>query len=64
MHPLLSSFPSRAFYGGRLLDGVAAEQRPPPPGLRLAAQGVPVLVVDVAEGREEVTQVGHTRGRR
>ncbi|GLC67816.1 hypothetical protein PLESTF_000610500 [Pleodorina starrii] len=31
MHPLLSCFPSARFYGGRLVDGVTAQQRPPPP---------------------------------
>ena len=28
MHPSLSVFPSQAFYNGRLVDGVTAEQRP------------------------------------
>lgn len=72
MHPALSAFPSARFYGGRLLDGVAPGQRPPPPFPMppLRAQpgtgggagagdggGGPLMFVDVEDGREEVSQV-------
>ncbi len=32
MHPAISQFPSDLFYGGRIMDGIDATKRPPPPG--------------------------------
>jgi hypothetical protein len=33
MHPAISQFPSDLFYGGRIMDGIDATKRPPPPGI-------------------------------
>ncbi|GIM05113.1 hypothetical protein Vretimale_9531, partial [Volvox reticuliferus] len=64
MHPALSAFPSARFYGRRLMDGVEAAMRLPPP-LPLPAADVagPIMFVDVAGGREEVSQGGSKSNR-
>ena len=49
MHPALSAFPSAQFYGGALVDGVAAGQRPAP-AFPWPAQGCPIVLVDVSSG--------------
>lgn len=33
MHPLIAEWPSKAFYGGRLVSGVSVKERIPPPGI-------------------------------
>ena len=58
MHPSLSRFPSQEFYSGRLLDGVTAEQRPPPAGTLFPQGGGRVLFVDVQDGSEVTSQGG------
>jgi regulator of nonsense transcripts 1 len=58
MHPVLSAFPNSAFYGGRLTDGVTAEERCSPQPFPWPAADVPLLFVDVAEGAEEVAAGG------
>lgn len=60
MHPSLSRFPSQAFYSGRLLDGVTAEQRPPPAGPLFPQGAGRVLFVDVPNG-SEVTSLGGSK---
>lgn len=51
MHPLLSAWPSATFYGGRLLDGVPAEQRQPLPGFDWPSAGG-VAFIDCMEPEE------------
>ena len=51
MHPALSAFPNSHFYANRLVDGVQPQQRPPPKGLRLPVQGLPMCMIDV-QGQE------------
>jgi hypothetical protein len=57
MHPSLSSFPSTAFYGSALLNGVTAAQRPalefPWP-----SPEHPMVFIDVQEGAEELAAGG------
>lgn len=47
MHPCLSAFPNDTFYGGRLVDGVTAEQRPAPAHFPWPSQQMPIVFVDV-----------------
>ena len=47
MHPAIRAFPSSRFYGGRLRDGVAAEDKRPPRGLPWPSPLGPVAFVDV-----------------
>jgi superfamily I DNA and/or RNA helicase len=58
MHPALSAFPNRHFYGGGLLDGVTRHQRPVPP-LPWPVPGTPLVFLDTA-GREE-TAAGNSK---
>ena len=51
MHPKLAAFPNLRFYDSRLVDGVQAQQRPPPLGLRLPVHGCPMAFLDV-QGQE------------
>lgn len=46
MHPLLAAFPSASFYAGRLRNGVAEREKPPPRGFPWVAgsKGAPVPV--------------------
>ena len=54
MHPAISAFPSRRFYGGRLRDGVGADARAAPWERRHGRCWLgPWSLVDVASGREE-----------
>ena len=60
MHPAISAYPSRAFYRGRLRDGVNGHDRPPPSGFawpQTTAHGITPFVflnVESSEQRESV----------
>jgi hypothetical protein len=47
MHPAISRLPAHLFYGGKLLDGVTAADRPPLPGFPWPRQGWPVAFVPI-----------------
>jgi hypothetical protein len=63
MHPCLSSFPSRHFYGDSLVDSVAAEQRPTPAGFPWPDHSNPLCVLAVSEGVEERPRRGKRKRR-
>ena len=65
MHPAIAAYPSRAFYHGRLGNGVNAHDRPPPQGFawpQTTAHGVTPLVFLSVESSE--VQVGTSRANR
>ena len=47
MHPAISDFPNRIFYEGRLVDGIAAADRPNPAGLLWNDWEVPMAFLPV-----------------
>ena len=52
MHPAISQFPSDAFYGGRIKDGIGAEARPPPAGIDWPRKDFPVMFITADGARE------------
>jgi len=52
MHPAISAFPRAAFYGGRLMDGIACEDRPAPDGFHWPKKNMPLCFLPV-RGREQ-----------
>ena len=54
MHPALINFPSNRFYNGLLRSGVTPEQRPTPIEIKFINQQIPLMFVDVDEGRETI----------
>ena len=65
MHPAISAYPSRAFYRGRLRDGVNGHDRPPPAGFgwpQTTAHGITPFVFLNVESSEQ--QVGTSRANR
>jgi len=60
MHPVLSAFPSVAFYDGKLVDGVKAEDRPAPEGFEFPKPSLPVAFIDLsaAGSKEQSTTEG------
>lgn len=60
MHPSISYFPNQQFYGGKLLDGVTAEEKPAPQGFDWPNPAKPVAFVDV-KGKEENTLDGKSK---
>ena len=63
MHPAISSFPSRTFYGGRLINAVTPAQRPCPSGFPWPDPANPVALVRVPRGVEESSDRGNKRKR-
>ena len=62
MHPAIAAFPSRAAYGGELVTGIRAEDRPPVEGFPWPMRGCPVAFVGVGGVREELETVGNILG--
>ena len=54
MHPALIDFPSKRFYDGLLQSGVTTEQRPTPIEIKFINAQIPLMFVDVDEGRETI----------
>lgn len=52
MHPALISFPSERFYNGLLKSGVTKNERPTPAEIRFVNPKIPLMFVDVDQGRE------------
>lgn len=49
MHPLIAEFPNQHIYKGRLIDGIGASDRSPPPGFLCTSNERPVLLIDLGE---------------
>ncbi|MEW5315268.1 MAG: hypothetical protein WDW38_006710 [Sanguina aurantia] len=60
MHPLISAFPNRHIYGGKLKDGVKASERKPPRGFMWTGNAQPVLLANVAD-KESLSQWGTSK---
>lgn len=53
MHPKIAEFASDAFYGGKVKNGVPAYERIPPKGIAWPVPETGVLLINVADAREE-----------
>ena len=65
MHPAIAAYPNRAYYQGRLANGVNSHDRPPPQGYpwpRTTVHGVTPIVFLGVESSEQ--QVGTSRANR
>ena len=60
MHPVIREWPSERFYGGRLEDGVSAEERVAPAGFVWPDWDAPVAFVPV-EGSEDTSPDGASK---
>lgn len=62
MHPSIALFPSQHFYGGRLKDGVTADDKPPPLGFPFPAQKNgqvdPIAVIPLNGVEERAGMIG------
>jgi superfamily I DNA and/or RNA helicase len=56
-HPALMAFINQQFYSGMLSNGVAAADRPAPPGFPFPAPSVPIVFVAV-DGQEKTNARG------
>jgi superfamily I DNA and/or RNA helicase len=56
-HPALMDFINQQFYSGLLSNGVAAADRPAPPGFPFPAPSVPIVFVAV-DGQEKTNARG------
>jgi regulator of nonsense transcripts 1 len=52
MHPSISQFPSDAFYGGSIKDGITAADRPLPLGIQWPNPKFPVMFIPANNGME------------
>lgn len=58
MHPLISDFPSRHFYGGQVTTGVRSSDRPIPVGFPWPSASTPVAFVRISDRSTSVISGG------